>query len=34
MKLNEAMETLIDRVRKARTNAEFLMGLGKAAEWA
>jgi len=30
MKLVEAMETLIDRVRKAKTNAEFLMGLGKA----
>ncbi|MHC4606253.1 MAG: transcription termination factor Rho [Planctomycetota bacterium] len=30
MKLIEAMETLIDRVGKAKTNAEFLMSLGKA----
>ena len=30
MKLVEAMETLIDRVRKTKTNAEFLVSLGKA----
>ena len=29
MKLVEAMETLIDRVKKTKTNAEFLMSLGK-----
>ncbi len=34
MKLIEAMETLIDRVKKAKTNAEFLMSIGKATEWA
>ncbi|MBI2900016.1 MAG: transcription termination factor Rho [Planctomycetes bacterium] len=35
MKLIEAMETLIDRVRKTKTNAEFLMAIGKAErEWA
>jgi len=33
MKLIEAMETMIDRVRKTKTNAEFLMGLGKGSEW-
>ncbi len=33
MKLIEAMETLIDRLRKTKTNAEFLMSLGKS-EWA
>jgi transcription termination factor Rho len=32
MKLLEAMETLIDRLRKTKSNAEFLMGLGKS-EW-
>ena len=32
MKLIEAMETLIDRLRKTKTNAEFLMSLGKS-EW-
>ncbi len=32
MKLIEAMETIIDRLRKAKSNAEFLMSLGKA-DW-
>jgi transcription termination factor Rho len=32
MKLIEAMETLIDRLRKTKTNPEFLMSLGKS-EW-
>ncbi len=32
MKLLEAMETMIDRLRKTKSNAEFLMGLGKS-EW-
>jgi transcription termination factor Rho len=33
MKIIEAMETLIERVRKAKTNVEFLMSLGKGSDW-
>ena len=29
MKLIEAMETLIDRMKKTKSNAEFLMSMGK-----
>src|SRR5439155_21796694 len=32
MKLIEAMETLIDRLKKTKTNAEFLMSLGRS-DW-
>jgi transcription termination factor Rho len=32
MKLIEAMETVLDRLKKTKSNAEFLMGLGKS-EW-
>ena len=32
MKLIEAMETLMDRLKKAKTNAEFLMSLGRS-DW-
>jgi transcription termination factor Rho len=32
MKLIEAMETLIDRLRKTKSNAEFLMSLGRS-DW-
>ncbi|HEX7900868.1 MAG TPA: transcription termination factor Rho, partial [Planctomycetota bacterium] len=32
MKLIEAMETLLDRIKKTKTNAEFLMSLGRS-EW-
>ncbi len=32
MKLIEAMETLIDRIKKTKSNAEFLMSLGKS-DW-
>jgi transcription termination factor Rho len=32
MKLIEAMETLVDRVKKTKTNAEFLMSLGRS-DW-
>ncbi len=32
MKLIEAMETLLDRLKKTKTNAEFLMSLGRS-EW-
>ncbi|HKS16266.1 MAG TPA: transcription termination factor Rho, partial [Planctomycetota bacterium] len=30
MKVIEAMETLLERMKKSKSNAEFLMGLGKA----
>ena len=33
MKLIEAMETLLDRVKKTKSNAEFLMSLGRS-DWA
>jgi transcription termination factor Rho len=33
MKLIEAMETLIDRLKKTKSNAEFLMSLGRGADW-
>jgi transcription termination factor Rho len=33
MKLIEAMETLVDRLKKTKSNAEFLMSLGRA-DWA
>jgi transcription termination factor Rho len=33
MKLIEAMELLIDRVRKTKSNPEFLMSIGKVSEW-
>jgi transcription termination factor Rho len=29
MKLIEAMETLIERMRKTKSNAEFLLSMGK-----
>ena len=32
MKLIEAMETLIDRLKKTKSNAEFLMSLGRS-DW-
>jgi len=32
MKLIEAMETLVDRLKKTKSNAEFLMGLGRS-DW-
>jgi hypothetical protein len=33
MKLIEAMETLLDRVKKTKSNAEFLMSLGRGQDW-
>lgn len=30
MKVVEAMETLLERMKKSKSNAEFLMGLAKA----
>jgi hypothetical protein len=33
MKLIEAMETFLDRIKKTKSNAEFLMRLGRS-EWA
>ncbi|MBI3854320.1 MAG: transcription termination factor Rho, partial [Planctomycetes bacterium] len=33
MKLIEAMETLLDRIKKTKSNAEFLMSLGRS-DWA
>jgi transcription termination factor Rho len=33
MKLIEAMETLLDRIKKTKSNAEFLMSLGRGADW-